>query len=269
MSPGARLWPLLVVAAAGCSSGPRVIQLELGFQSSCGSSSRTYDISCIAALEIRLVSSTTGEIVESKCTPISGLYASINEMITAIELLAVLETKAYTDVQVEMRGFHSFNKPACSELTDGELMLWGKSGTVDLSSRSLDKVRVVFECRAGCDCAALDASPTVCPAQLIPGICGPGVNQLCRGACDKAADCFGGELSCAQQVCTPLPSGDGMCRDCATSNECPAGHCVRNTTTNEHFCARACPPLAGADPCPAEMACRQVHGSSPKFEVLP
>lgn len=259
-----------------CAGAPRPVRIDLDLRPSCGIASTLYDLSCVRALEVRLVD-LEGNVVASQCTPTElGLFDNFSELLGRDEPLFVLEDiTPMRDVRFEVRGYHRVlsgaDKPACEDLQREELMLWGTSAIRDLTVPDLREVTVFLECRPSCDCGDLDQS---CPLALEEGICTP-PRGLCRKTCEVHGDCYGGEeadMACIDDRCQPDATG-GMCGDCAV-DACQIGLacavCVDPTRCEqpaEPFCALPCPQGDAADPCPAPMSCSRPGAG--RYTLLP
>lgn len=257
-----RCWALLLLGClTACDTAPRTVRLDLIPRGSCGRSSQTYDISCVAALELRVLDSF-GDTLAEQCTPVVGSYTFMSDLVAAREITTLLESVDARDgVHLELRAYHAFDKQPCVDQTEADLMMWGSTGPIDFLTGNVLEVGLPFECRPSCDCAQFDASPAQCPGTLEPGVCTPLPAQRCRRECSSTAECFGGApLTCEQQQCTAA-AGE-MCSECSSGADCDSGLCVENLGTGERFCARRCPPQGGVQVCPTFMACRAADGQT-------
>ncbi|MBI5507349.1 MAG: hypothetical protein HY903_01225 [Deltaproteobacteria bacterium] len=267
---------LATLAGFGCGQKtPRNVRLDLVLRSSCPASTQSYDISCVHSVVVGLVA-TTGQSFESRCTAVSGSYASLQDLLAATHVVSVLEkVEARADVRLAVRAYHGGDKPPCHDLLDSELMFWGMSPAADLTDPAVDELVVEVECRPECDCADLGATER-CPSDLVIGICAPPANRPCRKQCNDNGDCYDGLLSCEVGTCDDLPASgqcctatDGeRCWECGRAGDCNSGVCVHNTYTvpgttppegpDEWFCASPCPPLPNVTPCPTGMSCKRL-----------
>ena len=246
----------LGLGLASCEPPPREVRRELLTRSSCGWSTQEYDTSCVAALDVRLVDSE-GTLLRSHCTAVGGQYASLASLVGTRELVRVLEdVTPRGDVAVELRAYHSRDKTPCVSHTDDELMLWGRSELFDLNDAKTTVVNVILECRPECDCAALDADATRCPAALVRGACAPPLEVPCGKSCRNDDECYAGRLPCLDGRCAPQP-GD-LCASCEGATACQSGLCVENTARGERFCADVCPEPEQARACSETMSCKRL-----------
>lgn len=251
-----RLAVMLGCCAAACSVEPRQVRLELLTRSSCGWSTQSYDTSCVSSLDVRLLKSD-GSVLRSRCTSITGRFSSLAALVGNADVLPLVEDLHPRDnVVIELRAYHSRDKTPCVEPTPDELMLWGRSEPVDLTDDALTVVNVVLECRPECDCAALDADPTRCPATLTPGVCAPPLEVSCAKACVDSSDCYGARLVCIDEACTP--EARKLCAVCTSGADCDSGLCVENSVRAEKLCVDRCPPTDSAAACPDLMSCKRV-----------
>lgn len=259
-----RRMALVLLLCGACEPPSRAVRIELVVRGSCGRSTQTYDISCVSSLELSLVDAH-GQVLASQCTSVPGQYGAIHDLVTARELLPVLENvESHDGAHLEFRAYHAFDKPPCEDLVEADLMLWGSSAPLNLTNESLQTVTVELECRPTCDCELFDREPAMCPPALVPGVCTPLEVQLCQRECDNAGDCYGGLLACVDGRCTS--SVGGVCAPCSSGADCDSGRCIRNLNTSEQFCAQRCPPSDSATVCPTRMSCRRADGAV--FEEL-
>lgn len=248
-------------------SEPRDIRLEFVIRSSCGRSPANYDLSCLAALDIRVVDENSNTKA-SQCTDVRGRYGSVRDLIASTDILAVTDKlEPYENAIIEVRGYHAFDKEACTDAQESELLLWGRSELVSLAEESTNVISLHTECRPTCDCEKLGEDISECPVQMSPGICAPLETVNCRKVCGQAESCYGGELNCSGGLCSPLPGG--LCWECESSSDCDIGRCVQNTeiSDQEVFCAPSCPEELSAHPCPTNMSCKLV-GQTP-YQLFP
>lgn len=260
--------PLLVVACSG-DQGERTIRLELLPQPSCGVSTRNYDSSCVKSLQVRIVDSG-GAVLESQCTELTEPLGSIHDYVSLRDVFPVLDgVEIRSGVRVEWRGYHAVGVDACVDLSDTQLMFWGRSEPVDLASVSKtntpDVIELPFECRPSCDCGAIDEAPESCPVILEPGICAPLKNFRCRRSCSDGKACQG-SLTCDAELELCLPEDSALCAECDGSEDCDSGICVENSSNGESFCSQECPTTDSAAVCPAPTSC---HAPGSVFTLVP
>jgi len=216
-------------------------------------------------VQIRIVSSIGVEYA-SACQQVAGRFTTIQDLVASSEVITLLEdTRARKDVVIEFRAFHDFDQQPCTNFLESDLMLWGSSAPTDLTDPTLQGVTIQFECRPGCDCEAFDEKPIACPADIVPGICTPAEQLLCRKACETDDGCYGGLLGCRDSVCAATEGG--TCDQCTKASDCDSGICVTNSNTSESFCADRCPSFDVASACPVRMSCKVVDGVI--FQTLP
>jgi hypothetical protein len=261
---------MLAGLAAACGdTGPRPVQLQLITRGSCSPSA--YDLSCVRSLRVQMFSEERS--YRAQCLTLSPAFESWGDLVSSRDLLFVLEgVRARANVRIEIRGYHNrIENDPCESLNDESLMFWGTSQLVDLSQPDTDNVVVHVDCRPKCDCRLIDNG--ACTAALVRGVCAPRLLLTCRDrACTTG--CFDGLLDCDSGTC--VPSGGGMCFDCAASSECDSNMCIHHTyqvgnyDIDEAFCAYEplCPPPSGwAHACPEGLPCTQIDGVS--FSLLP
>lgn len=261
---------VLLLLSAGCGNQSRGVRLDINFHSSCTTSPGNYNIECVSAVEAWLLDKNS-ETLESDCTELdSGAFQSAYELVKGGELVPVLENiRPRENVMIELRGYHGIVRDACREPESplDDLMFWGRSGLVDLTDESLEKIDIDIECRAGCDCKELDDNPA-CPLALAETtrVCSPPLR--CRQTCNGTSECWDSAMPCSNNECQPYD--EQMCFACDSANDCGEGLvCVRHTTDYvEDFCAKICPLFAtGLDACPGKMGCLTVDGE--KLTLLP
>jgi hypothetical protein len=252
------LWSL-----AACSAGPRTVAVDLAPRSSCGWSTASYNLSCVASLDVRVVDGV-GAVQSHRCLSVANQYQTLADLVTPTatqDLLSGIAAKPH--VRIEVRGYFAMNAPPCEDLSDSDLMFWGSSDWIDLNDSAVSSLVAQIECRPDCDCAAISLQPTTCPVALAAGICAPPSEVLCRQSCLDGDVCYD-LLSCQAGVCATQP-GD-LCADCSSSTACSSAACAHNSQTNESFCAQICPPANSAMPCPTHMSCKRV---ADVFSLLP
>lgn len=259
------------VVAAGCAPLPaEEARLVPTFRASCGRSALSYDITCATSLQVRVWDSQN-EVRMEACTAVQGRYPTIQSILADKERLRVLEgAPLEADMRIEMRFYHALQSAPCADLSDDDLMLWGSSQPIDLNEALEENINVVFECRPGCDCKALDDAPERCDVSLEPGACFPPATTACTRPCSDASDCFGGLLACMDGRCKPSNDGGG-CSPCQSQSDCLAGHiCGRNPLSGAQICGVACPNLGGLlSACPQRMACQALDVGGQSYVTLP
>lgn len=248
---------LSIAVLSGCVQ-ERNVELELILRGSCASSARNQDISCLRALEVSLFDLQGTTQLQTQCTDVSNQFESLADLLTVSSPLLLLEDVATrTDVRLQIRGYSAFNKETCDAQSEADLLLWGSSGVVDLTSPDLVEVTVIFECRPGCDCTAIDEG--TCSQSFQPGVCAPPTQIPCRRACNDRNNCFGERSECTNGFC--IYRGGEMCASCDDASECNSNFCIENTFTQERFCADRCPPLVGFQTCADAMWCQTPDGT--------
>jgi hypothetical protein len=260
---------MCAIGLAACGGEPRSVKLDVVTATSC---LQPYDISCVSALRVKMWG--PDRAYRGHCVDLSD--AGIDEFgdfSRAEKTLVLEEVRARAEVRIEVRGYRrpDTETPPCDVPgrpdADVHLMFWGASALVDLTAPDLDPaspgnnsvIPVEVECRPKCDCHFIGTS---CPTALEHGICGPPVTRLCgeRGCSDDLA-CWDGMGLCQDEVCLPQP--DQFCYECASSDACASGVCVRHTVSSpaidESFCSTSCPPAGPIYvPCPSGTGCRRL-----------
>jgi len=258
--------------AFGCKRvKQRKIKLDLQTRPSCQAASTNYNLTCVAALEVRVLSATK-EIIASRCHEISTPYLDFQDLITS-GLTILEDVNPQIDVTIELRAYHAQVDVACSTagLSDNNLMFWGESEVANITDKTDTEIRIFTECRPDCPCDQLGT--TDCSLVLDRGGCAPVVeNRTCLKSCSDNDDCYGGQLLCNALVCQ---AGDGnYCDTCAGASDCTSltdGFCMSTPQQvgTEEICTTPCPAVGSATPCPTQMSCKKLDVAGSLYQTIP
>lgn len=270
---------ILVALAASCGNGDaRQVRLELLNRSSCGTSTKLYDTTCIRAVKVQMVG-IDGQRYRSQCTRIDA-YENLQDLFASTTVQNVLDgVRAREAVFLEFRAYHVLDGgDPCDSDSETSLMLWGVTETIDTTNPKLSEVTLPLECRPDCDCEEL-GDTVKCPWDLVQGVCAPSSNRYCRKVCsiddedETKNTCYDSSMDCTLGACDTIvgpaeatccnPPARTMCAPCDGDNDCNIGRCVLNEHNvgplgAERFCADSCPPLPDTLPCPTGMSCHRL-----------
>jgi hypothetical protein len=258
---------LLVSSLVSCGKEEvRPVRIDLVVKRSCGIQPTQYDLSCVSSLEFRLLNAS-GRELKRQCTSVTGQFLSLQELVSTPTPSVLENVKVEDGVELEIRGYISADIAPCSNLSDSELLFWGRSDPTDLLDISVSVITVSMECRPNCDCEDIQDDPTQCPATLARGICAPTADSArCKKDCSD--DCYGGALACGIDNLCMEAAANSICAPCTAGGTCASGICVSNSNSlaADQYCSDPCPPVDGtASPCLPSMSCKQL---GPTYSTL-
>lgn len=250
-----RAWSLfalgVVVAGAGALAGcpdppapgttpdPARLSIRLRLRQSCGFDIAEYDTSCLAAVQIELKKTLTGDLAGRGCAVLDTRPANLQRFLFDDEPHVSFGTLASEgEVIFEMRALHDKNLPpdAGPELLcedEGELfenwLIFGQSAPFDLgqlqdADAGVVVVDVPIDCR-DCTAGCSQLGQATCPTNPI-SFCVPGsANLNCEKPCEEHEDCFEGALTCDVDAGTCIQASadvgrDYFCKVCTSDEDC-------------------------------------------------
>jgi hypothetical protein len=255
---------LFILALAACDEPPAdIVRLEFVPSPSCGLRYEEWDADCLGDLDVRIVDAgDSSQILAEECQQVTASFVTLRDLLFPSSRLTVLpDAKKASNVRIELRAHNNHGNEPCDTFYAENLMVWGSSGVVDLTSTGDEPINVLVECRPECDCFDLRTGSTCPPAMDGLGVCGPISPVPCVPAtCDADIECRRGLRVCDNHTCQVAEGRE--CAPCSAAAPCAPGYlCVDRDEGGivETFCTPSC-PADDVSTCPSTMMCHQLDG---------